>query len=136
MNVIWLGGLFDGEGSVATRLRPPSAMVVQLTINMTDLRTIDEVDRILTGNKIRTSRTAANNEGRKRYHMLVVCDHDSITRMCYLLIPHTLTKRSELLAAKQAIAIYRAVPRNLRAAYTPNIYKKMRDAIDANRLAS
>lgn len=136
MNAGWLGGLFDGEGSVACRLRPPNAMVIQISLNMTDRATIDEVERLLLAQNIRCSRTIARKPERKPYYMLVICSHADVQDFCTWMIPHTLTKRAELSAARKALMAYRAMARTKRVAEVPRIYEDLREVILINREAS
>lgn len=135
MNLQWLGGLWDGEGSVATGLRREGRSVAhQLTLNMTHKPTIDEAERIFKeGGVQKVSRTDRPILGQKHAYMLFICNRQDLLIACGMLIPFTFTKRAEIEALQ--LMVMDLIYLNDEPYTThEDIYNAYRPTIDRNRV--
>jgi|HubBroStandDraft_1064217.scaffolds.fasta_scaffold66756_2 hypothetical protein len=100
VEVGWLAGIMDGEGTITLNLgtdRPKGHMHLCIAFSNTSLSVIEKVQKILgkMGVNFKTYCASKANRGWKDIHQVKVMQIDSVKVLLNILVPHLTCKRQQ-----------------------------------------
>jgi len=101
MDWSYVAGFFDGEGSVTKNMNQTGRYYPYLVWTNTDRRVLEEMQKFLTANRIRSkvnfwANGDVNNRGWKDKYWLTVYDKSSVQECIYNMHPHLIIKTLEV----------------------------------------
>lgn len=102
----WLAGLFDGEGCVYYHANKESFLLrIRCGIGMTCFNTMDRVSQLLDQEGIAYQWGEQQTLKGKIVHVIHIARFEMVTKFCDLVLPYSITKKSDLEAARLAVEI-------------------------------
>ena len=94
----WLVGIIDGEGSFCAKQNSPHSLTFRMRIVATDLSMIAKVCQILEKQCIKYSLVSPHIRGNstKTIYGVYVDNKDHILRLCQLILPYSVVKQAEI----------------------------------------
>jgi len=101
-DLAWLGGIIDGEGCITARQNSIRSLGFRVTVESVSVVMIDKVRDVLhqCGVEYRTEGPMWRERSTRPSHRVRVDKKQDVQKLCNLILPYTVVKKSELTLVK------------------------------------